>query len=193
VTAGLVLAAGAGTRYGSEPKLLADISGRPVLQHAIDAMTPLPSLDRVVVVLGAHAQRLLAEIRFGRAEPIVCADWQDGQSASLRCGVDALVAAEKIVVILGDQPLINPRIVQRFVGAPAGSRATYRGEPGHPVVLGPEHTAAIRELTGDRGARDILDGPLIESAEMGVPRDLDTSEDLRELRREAGRVERTGH
>ena len=180
--AGLVLAAGAGTRFGPEPKLLADVAGRPVLQHTIDAMTQVRALDRVVVVLGARAQTLLSAVHFGRAEPLICRQWEDGPSASLRCGVDALADAAKIVLTLGDQPLITAKIVERFAREPPGARASYHGNPGHPVVLGPEHARAIRRLTGDVGARDILTGPLVESADLGLMRDLDTPGDLTAIR-----------
>jgi molybdenum cofactor cytidylyltransferase len=185
VIAGLVLAAGGGTRFGPDPKLLADISGQTVLERAVETMTQVHTLDRVVVVLGAHAEELLCCVPFGRAEPLICIRWQEGQSASLQCGVEALKDAAKIILTLGDQPLITPQIVERFTREPPGARAAYHGTPGHPVVLGPEHIRAIPRLTGDRGARDILNGPLIESADLGVPRDLDTPEDLQEIRREA--------
>jgi CTP:molybdopterin cytidylyltransferase MocA len=185
VIVGLVLAAGAGTRFGPDPKLLADISGQPVLQRTVETMTRVRALELVVVVLGAHAEELLSHVPFGRAEPLICTRWHEGQSASLQCGVDALADAAKIILTLGDQPLITSQIVERFTREPPGSRAAYHGNPGHPVVLGPEHTRAIRRLRGDRGAREILNGPLIESADLGVPRDLDTPEDLMTLRREA--------
>jgi CTP:molybdopterin cytidylyltransferase MocA len=185
VTGGLVLAAGGGTRFGSEPKLLADVEGRPVLQHTIEAMTQASELERVVVVLGAHAEQLLARVDFGRAEHFICDRWREGQSASLRCGVVALDDVAKIVVVLGDQPLLMPEVVERFAHAPPGARASYDGDPGHPAVLGPEHVESIHRLTGDRGAREILDGPLIESSDLGVPRDLDTQRDLAAIRREA--------
>jgi len=184
VIGGLVLAAGGGARFGTEPKLLADIDGRPVLQHAVETMTHVTDLDRVVVVLGADAELLLARVPFGRAERVICAGWREGQSASLRYGVEALGGAEKIVVTLGDQPMITPEMVERLIRAPAGSRATYHGKPGHPVVLGPQHVREIERLTGDEGARAILNGPLIETADLGVPRDLDTQKDLEEIRRE---------
>ena len=54
MNAGLILAAGEGVRFGSEPKLLAELEGRPVLEHAIQAQCAVPELERVVVVLGAH-------------------------------------------------------------------------------------------------------------------------------------------
>jgi CTP:molybdopterin cytidylyltransferase MocA len=185
VIAGLVLAAGGGTRFGAEPKLLADLHGRPVLQHSLEAATQVRALDRVLVVLGAHAETVLARVPLGRAEPLVCKRWHEGLSASLQCGVDALADAAKIVVTLGDQPLITPSIVERFAREPPGARAVYDGRPGHPVVLGPQQIRALRGLTGDRGAREILDGPLVEMGDLDAARDLDTPEDLREIRCQA--------
>lgn len=187
---GLVLAAGAGTRFGSEPKLLADLDGRPVLQHAVEAITQVSAIERVVVVLGAHAEELLAHVRYGRAEPVLCERWIEGQSASLRCGVAALEGSTKIVVTLGDQPFMTPQIVERFTRASPGSRATYDGAPGHPVVLGARHAREIQRLTGDHGARDILDGPLIEVDCPAASQDLDTHEDLQQIREVGGQVAR---
>ena len=71
--AGLVLAAGGARRFGS-PKQLAELDGVPLLQHAIDAMLAVPSLDRVVVVLGAVAEEIAAAVKFASAEPVVCRD-----------------------------------------------------------------------------------------------------------------------
>ena len=85
--AGLILAAGGGTRFGSSPKLLADLSGRPLLEWAVTAACSVPELTRVVVVLGAHAQMVRAGVDFGRAQIVVCEDWESGQAASLRCGL----------------------------------------------------------------------------------------------------------
>ena len=185
--AGLVLAAGEGTRFGAEPKLLAELDGRPLLDYAIRAQCAVPALERVVVVLGAHADRLLERVEFLRAEPIVCGQWREGQAASLRCGVEALAGAEKIIVTLGDQPLMAPELIARFTDQPAGARALYGGVPGHPVVLGPEHASAILALSGDRGARDLLrDGKEIECSGgetgHGPARDVDTPQDLEAIR-----------
>ena len=78
--AGLVLAAGGARRFGS-PKQLAELDGVPLLQHAIDAMLAVPSLDRVVVVLGAVAEEIAAAVKFASAEPVVCRDWEEGMAA----------------------------------------------------------------------------------------------------------------
>jgi CTP:molybdopterin cytidylyltransferase MocA len=183
VIAGLVLAAGAGTRFGDRPKLLAELDGRPLLEHAIDAQCAVAELDPVVVVLGAFAAEIRSHVRFGRAETVVCAEWEDGQAASLRCGLRALSGAEKVIVTLGDAPGISADVIRRFVGEPPGVRATYGGRPGHPVVLGPDQIAAALELTGDEGARGLLHGgPTIECGELCSGADVDTEADLDAIR-----------
>lgn len=190
MVSGLILAAGEGSRFGPESKLLADLHGRPVLEHAIAAQCWVPELERVVIVLGAQAQRVLEEVDLMRAEPVICPDWHEGQAASLRFGMSVLMeqpGASRVVVTLGDEPLIGSATVARFVAEPAGTRALWHGRPGHPVVLGREHLEAINNLEGDRGARGLLrDAHEIECAEMGgAGLDIDTLEDLEAVRHEA--------
>ncbi len=184
--AGLVLAAGEGSRFGAESKLVADLGGRPLLEYAVDAQCAVSELERIVVVLGAHADQVMARVRFGRAQPLICEDWSSGQSASLRRGLQEVRGAEKVIVTLGDQPLITAAVIRRFVGAPDGARAVYNGTPGHPVVLGPGQIAASEGLEGDRGARGLLrGGELIECAHLCSGSDVDTWEDLEAVRDEA--------
>ncbi len=185
--AGLILAAGEGTRFGPEPKLLADFEGRPLVEHAIRAQCGVSELERVVVVLGAYAGELRRRVKFGRAEVIVCEDWHEGQAASLRRGLSELSEASKVIVTLGDEPLITSEVVGRFAREPSGARAVYNGRPGHPVVLGPDQIHRVMSLDGDRGARDLLgDGPRIELGGAGdAGQDVDTKEDLERMRDEA--------
>ncbi len=186
MTAGLILAAGAGTRYGEAPKLLADLEGRPLVEYAIRAQCGVSGLERIVVVLGAGAAGVIAAVEFGEAEPVICEDWRDGQSASLRCGLEVLGDVDKVIVTLGDQPLITPSVIARFLDQPGGARAVYNGRPGHPVVLGRDQIRAARSLTGDRGARGLLgDGPTIECSDLWSGSDVDTLDDLEAIRHEA--------
>lgn len=188
--AGLILAAGAGTRFGPEPKLLAPLGGRPLLEWAIRAQCEVAELERVVVVLGAHADRVLERVQFGRAEPVVCEQWWRGQAASLRRGAAELEGADRVIVTLGDEPLMSPEVVARFASEPPGTRAVYDGRPGHPVVLGAEHLRALANLRGDRGARGLLaGGRRIELGDLGaIGQDVDTTEDLERIRNEARAV-----
>jgi len=183
---GLILAAGAGTRFGPEPKLLASLDGKPLLEHAVAAMCAVSEIDQTVVVLGARADEVLAQVRLGCARPVICAEWRAGIAASLRCGVEALPDAERVIVTLGDAPTITPAVIARFVNASPGTRASYDGRPGHPVVLGRSHVDAIAGLTGDQGARDLLvRGATIECVALSSGRDVDTAEDLEAIRHEA--------
>jgi len=187
--AGLILAAGAGTRFGDEQKLLADLRGRPLLEHAIRAQCAVPEIQRVVVVLGANAAGLLAAVDFDHAEPHICPEWDEGQSASLRSGIEELAGAEKVVVTLGDAPLVTAAVISRVLAAEPPARAVYDGQPGHPVVLGPQELRLIKALTGDHGARELLSGAReVECSDLCSGRDVDTREDLEAIRDEARAV-----
>jgi molybdenum cofactor cytidylyltransferase len=184
--AGLVLAAGGGVRFGSGSKLLAELDGRPLLQWAVEAACGVPELERIVVVLGSRADQVIDAVQFERAETVVCDDWADGQAASLRCGLRALGDASKVIVTLGDSPLVSSSVITKFVDQPGGTRAVYSGRPGHPVVLGREQLSALESIAGDRGARDLLrGGRVIEVGHICSGRDVDTPDDLEAIRDEA--------
>jgi CTP:molybdopterin cytidylyltransferase MocA len=187
--AGLILAAGGGTRFGSEPKLLADLGGRPLLEWAVGAQCAVPALERVIVVLGAHAAEVVKQVDLMRAEPLVCEDWDEGQAMSLRCGASVLGDADKVIVTLGDAPLVTAEVVATFVDRPPRTRALYQGVPGHPVVLGRAEVSAVSSLSGDQGARELLrGGSAVEVGHLCSGRDVDTPEDLEEVRHEARAV-----
>ncbi len=183
---GVVLAAGAALRFGS-PKQLAMLGGRPLLEHALLAMAGASQVDRFVVVLGAHADLILADVERHGAEPVLCPGWEEGQAASLRAGVAALAdRVEAIVVTLGDQPAIDPRAIDRVVAARepavAAVRASYGGRPGHPVLLERVLFEHVGRLRGDRGARALLDGAavcVVACDGLGNDGDIDTAEQLR--------------
>ncbi|MFL5837154.1 MAG: NTP transferase domain-containing protein [Solirubrobacteraceae bacterium] len=180
----MVLAAGAGRRFGGT-KQLAELDGRPLLQHAVDAQLAVPALEKIVVVLGHDAPRILSAVDFGNADPLVIDDWSEGQAASLRAGLAAVPAAEAALITLGDQPYITAQVVamvldhrRRFTPA---VRATYAGAPGHPVLLERDLFADVMQLEGEVGARDLLATVPVREVEAGHlcdPLDVDTKEDL---------------
>jgi nicotine blue oxidoreductase len=176
VSAGLVLAAGEGSRFGG-PKQLARLRGRTLVEHALAAVA---GLERVVVVLGARAGEVRAGADLGSAEIVVCAAWADGMSASLQAGLDALAGEDEVVVVLADQPFVTAAAVDRVRSAPGpAARAVYAGVPGHPVAIRTPLMARAGELSGDAGFRAMLDGAVaVECGDLADPRDIDTREDL---------------
>lgn len=156
---GVLLAAGAGRRYGG-PKALAH--GGEWLRHALEVLRD-GGCEPVRVVLGAAADEAMALLP-DPTPAVVAADWADGMSASLRAGLTAVAGteADAALVHLVDLPDVGAAVVAR-VAALAGpgvvARATYRGRPGHPVLLGRDHwPAVVATASGDHGARDWLAG-----------------------------------
>jgi CTP:molybdopterin cytidylyltransferase MocA len=142
------------------------------------------SISPRVVVLGHAADEILARVDLQGAEPVVCPDWAEGQSASLRCGVAALHGADAVLVVLGDQPGITPAAIDAVAAADGDEdavRATYDGVAGHPVLLRSSLLARVGELTGDSGFRDLLAAARVREVEVGHladARDIDTREEL---------------
>jgi CTP:molybdopterin cytidylyltransferase MocA len=193
VIGGLVLAAGGSSRFGGRPKQLAVLDGKPLLEHVLMAMSSA-SLDRVAVVLGAHASEVADRVPLHGADAVVCVDWASGLGASLRAGVEALSDCDAVAVVLGDQPRLSAEAVTRVVSQRGADelavRATYGGVPGHPVLLERTLLSRVGELHGDAGARELLHGvPIREVAcdGLGSPDDIDTPEALAALQAAAAR------
>jgi CTP:molybdopterin cytidylyltransferase MocA len=184
---GLILAAGKGRRFGGA-KQLADLNGRPLLEHSIRAMTASP-VGRVVVVLGAGAEDVIAQVDLHGAEPIVCERWEEGQSASLAFGLGELSDCDAVVVTLGDLPNLSTNAIRRVIAARGDGveavRATYAGEPGHPVLLERELFERLRDVSGDHGARNLLlsvSPREVPCDDLGGGEDVDTPAQLDTLR-----------
>ena len=150
---GIVLAAGAGHRYGS-PKVRAEDGAW--LDTAVGALLG-GGCSRVLVVLGA-ADAPMPE----GARAVHAPNWASGMSASLKAGLSAAGEAEFAVVHVVDTPDVGPEVVRAVLIAARSepshlARAVFAGEPGHPVVFGREHWAEIvATSTGDSGARAFL-------------------------------------
>ena len=187
---GVVLAAGSGSRFGAT-KQLAPFRGRPLIEHAIATLAG-GGLDAVLVVLGADGEAIEQNADLRSAQVVRCAEAHLGQSRSLRAGVAAAerLGAQAVVVVLGDQPLIEPGAVRRVVATaeadprPDVVRATFDGIPAHPVLLRCATFPAVARLDGDAGARELfatLQVRLVPCDGLGSPADVDTPEDLAAL------------
>lgn len=188
--AGIVLAAGGGSRFGG-PKALASLDGETLPARAVRVLTEA-GCRPVLVVLGAVAGRARAALP-DDARPVLARGWAEGLGASLRAGLDAAATLDPppaaVVLHLIDLPDVTPAVALRVLaGAGAGedalARAVFRGVPGHPVVVGRAHWPALRaSLHGDRGAGPWLRAQPavreIECGDLATGADADTADALR--------------
>jgi molybdenum cofactor cytidylyltransferase len=162
---GLVLAAGRSTRMG-RPKQLAELDGRPLLEHVLAALEAAP-LDRVVVALGAHAGTILERVDLHGAEPLVVEGFEAGMGRVLASAAGALGQPDAVVVSLGDQPLVGPKVFDRAV------------------------LAQLTRLDGDTGARDLVAAhpewvTPVEVGALGDDADVDDEDGLARLAARSG-------
>jgi molybdenum cofactor cytidylyltransferase len=192
VIAAIVLAAGASTRMGRQKLLLPMADGRPLVRAAVERVLAA-GLDETVVVLGADAEAVSVALGGLTVRTVANPRYVEGQSTSLRAGLDALrPGTEAVVVALGDQPLPEPEIIRRLVAA---FRSTghpiavpvYRDGRGNPVLFAAALFDELRAVTGDQGGREVIVRDPSRVTEVRVdtpmPADIDTPRDYEAARR----------
>jgi molybdenum cofactor cytidylyltransferase len=190
---GILLAAGRGSRFGGD-KLIAPLrtaalgvpAGTPLgVAAARNLVAALPDSVAVVRPGDDALSRLLAATGVRLVE---CASADDGMGTSLACGVAAAADADAWVVALADMPWIDPATIVKVADAlRAGANITapaLRGRRGHPVGFSRLHHAALAALTGDLGARGVVEANTanivqIDSDDAGILADVDRPQDLR--------------
>lgn len=183
--AGVVLAAGAGRRMGQPKALVAGRDGRPWVVGAVGVLRDAGCHD-IFVAVGASSDLVRREL-----DPAVVVvdvpDWQQGMGVSLKTCLAALdeTSAESAVIHLVDLPDVGADAVARLLARSSSgalARASYDGDPGHPVLLGREHwSAAAGTLSGDRGAAAYLNSngvELVECGDLATGHDIDTPQAL---------------
>jgi molybdenum cofactor cytidylyltransferase len=190
--AAIVLAAGASTRMGRQKLVLPLADGRPLVRAAVEQVLAA-GFDDVVVVLGREADAVAAALRELPVRTVLNARYAEGQSTSLRAGLDALPAdTEAAVVALGDQPVPDPRLIRRLVetfratGRPIVA-PVYRDGRGNPVLFAASVFEELRRVEGDQGGRSVIARDPGRVAEVQVdapmPADIDTPADYDAARR----------
>lgn len=183
--AGVVLAAGAGRRFGM-PKALVEHQGSLLVERAARVLAA-GGCAPVVVVLGAAAEEVRERADLAGATVVVNPDWETGMGSSLRTALDALTStdADAAVVLPVDMPGVGAEAVRRVaaLAAPdALAAAAHDGRRSHPVLLGREHWAGARAAaTGDAGARGYLrdrEVALVPCDDVSAGFDVDRPEDL---------------
>jgi len=186
--AALVLAAGLSRRMAPRNKLLvADQSGRSMVSRV--ASTALASrAETVIVVTGHQADAVTASLQGLAVSCVHATDYAQGMSASLRAGIAALPAGfEGALVCLGDMPLISAGLLDRLMEAfeaaarPAIILPLCDGVRGNPLLWDHAFFGAFATLSGDRGARPLLERYAahvvgLETGDEAVLQDFDTPE-----------------
>ncbi len=186
----IVLAAGLSRRMGGENKLLKPLDGRPLISYVLELVSTL-GLRQTIVVAGPDIVQV---------EPLFPPDIKliVNERPSLGMGVSIATGARHlnpnlrgVYIVLGDMPFIERQDYERlsYVLPERDGKSicvpSHKGQKGHPVLFGREHFAALRQLAGDQGARELFTAPgasLFEAAECsaGILIDLDTPDAFRE-------------
>jgi CTP:molybdopterin cytidylyltransferase MocA len=192
--AGVLLAAGAGSRLG-RPKALVELGGQTLAERGLQLLRA-GGADPILVVTGAAPVIPvipLTPVQLDQIRTVYNERWRTGMGSSLCAALLALTETGPsevgaVVVALADQPLVGADAVARLIAAyrdgASVAVAAYDGRPRNPVLLAREHwPEVLATATGDQGARAFLRAradlvTLIECGDTGRPDDIDTAEDL---------------
>lgn len=188
--AAVVLAGGTSTRLGTPKQLLPYREG--VLTAAVVQALISSRVDKTVVVLGHRAKEVREGLKQFPVDFVYNPDYAMGQSTSIKAGLTALGdTAEAALFALGDQPLLQSSTVNKIIDGYRLSGKNmaapfYRGQRGNPVLFDQKMFASLLTLSGDTGARKIIERcprqlARVDVNDMGVIFDIDTWEDYRRL------------
>lgn len=184
---GILLAAGESRRMGY-PKPLLEICGRTFIEHIADTM--LAVLPRLVIVIGAHRDRVCAAIpRDDRIAIVENPNYSRGQLSSLKVGLGAIQPdAAGALVHLGDHPMVRVETFRAIVDSYNRTRkpiviARHDGHRGHPVIFDRALFAELHSAPEEEGARHVVNADAsrvayVDLHDPGINLDLDTPADL---------------
>jgi molybdenum cofactor cytidylyltransferase len=187
--AAVVLGAGQSRRMGEANKLLAPVDGAPMIARVVAAV--LATRARPVVVVTGHDDDAVRAALAGQGVTFVHNPrYAEGMSTSLRAGIEHLGRTiEGALVCLGDMPRVRPEDLEAILGAfdPEAGRAlvvpTWEGRRGNPVLFAARYFEEMCALSGDVGARSLLEKHAasvcsVPMGDRGVTLDVDTPEAL---------------
>ncbi|TDF92015.1 nucleotidyltransferase family protein [Paenibacillus piri] len=195
----IILAAGQSKRMGS-PKQLLPIQGESLIRFVAQKAVSVQAEGVHVGIVGTDEPRMKEQCAELPVAWIENRQADQGMSTSIRAGIEHAMAcgAGAVMVILGDQPDLDPAVMTRMAAAYRRTRspilqARYRGQPGHPVMFDRALFADLLQLEGDSGAKLLIrqNSAAVQFIDVSsaMPPDLDTPDDYRNYLRDRGAAE----
>lgn len=182
---GILLAAGAGRRFGSNKLLHPLDDGVPLLLHSVRTLRGV--LPQTFVVVDPQDEGVLELLSDEEVELVNNPDPDRGMGSSIACGVTASAEANGWIIALADMPWIQHWTIQSIAASLDDEKMIcapcYQGQRGHPVGFGRGYAEALMGLDGDEGARGVVSANwqhlrLIDTTDSGVVADIDYPQDL---------------
>ncbi len=193
----VVLAAGTSSRMG-EPKQLLKVGTTTLLEAVLEKVTS-SNVDEVIVVLGSSANRVLRRTALGKSRVVLNKEFRTGMSGSLKAGVKAVSPeSDAVLVVLADQPLLSEKTLNSMIETYVRTRSPiiaprFHRRRGNPILFDRSLFLELQSLTGDRGAKSVVERHpdlLLEVPveDEGVVFDIDTKEDYKKVRDKLARA-----
>ncbi len=157
----IILAAGESKRMG-QPKQLLPFRGSTLLGQIVENLLQSQAAE-TIVVLGSQAEKIIPQIAREPIRIVVNPDFEQGMSSSIKCGLNHISeAADGVMIVLGDQPLIEKETIDLLIEKHRQSERgiilpVYKGIRGHPVIFKMKYKDELLRLTGDIGGKQIVE------------------------------------
>ena len=157
----ILLAAGQSKRMNGENKLTKEIQGTPLIKHSVKNILA-SSIDELIVVLG-HQKETIEKLinKNEKIKFVFNKDFESGIASSIKTGLNNLSEkTEAFFICLGDMPMVNPNIYNQLIKSINKREIivpTYKGQQGNPVLFAKSMKEKIINISGDVGAKKILE------------------------------------
>ena len=156
--AGLILAAGGSSRMGDQNKLMMPFQGKPMLNHVVNASLN-SNLTQTFVVVGHQSSKIKNLVQSDDIQCVENEQWETGMASSIVAGISQLKQFDGFLILLGDMPLVTPKLINEIIVHGSADKIVIPikdGLHGNPVLFGSEFWNEITALSGDNGAKKVI-------------------------------------